>query len=304
MTETLKKGILFSLITAAISGISIFYNKLVIVKGIDPLVFNIIKNGGVALILSGLMLSKSKKQLSGLIQDKKTLSKLALIGLIGGSIPFMLYFEGLRQVSAINANLIHKSMFIFVAMMALPFLGEKLNIWQIAGYFLVVFSNFLIGGFSGFKLSGGEGLILLATLFWAVENIIAKITLKKAESLTVAWGRMFFGALILILVAVFKGKISLLTNLQMEQAIPVFTSIILLALYVVSWYQAMKLAPVTLVSSVLILATPLTNLLSAVFITHRFPGELISQSLLSLFGIVLITVFIEKFSKKTAKNQV
>jgi uncharacterized membrane protein len=52
MNPQTKKGILFAVLAACISGVSIFYNKLVLVKGIDPLIFNIIKNGGVALILS------------------------------------------------------------------------------------------------------------------------------------------------------------------------------------------------------------------------------------------------------------
>ena len=58
----MKKGIIFAIITAVISGFSIFYNKLIIVKGIDPLIFNIIKNGGVALILSCFLLTITERK--------------------------------------------------------------------------------------------------------------------------------------------------------------------------------------------------------------------------------------------------
>ena len=51
MTGNIKKGIIFSFLTAGISGFSIFYNKLVITQGIDPIIFNLLKNGGVALVI-------------------------------------------------------------------------------------------------------------------------------------------------------------------------------------------------------------------------------------------------------------
>lgn len=127
MSKQLQKGIIFAFLTAIISGFAIFYNKLIIVKGVDPLIFNILKNGGVAVVLTILLfpLTQRKKLLS---LSSSQWKKLLLIGFIGGFVPFVLYFEGLKQVSAINANLIHKTLFIWVAVMALPILKEKLNI--------------------------------------------------------------------------------------------------------------------------------------------------------------------------------
>src|SRR3989338_2279424 len=133
--KQLKTGILFALIAALISGISIFYNKQVVVSGIDPVVFNIIKNGGAALILSFLLLrGRNRFEISRLILDKK----LIFIGVIGGSIPFVLFFQGLAHVPAINANLIQKTLFIWVAIGAIPLLKEKINPLQIIGYLLVI----------------------------------------------------------------------------------------------------------------------------------------------------------------------
>ena len=129
MNPQTKKGIFFAVLAACISGVSIFYNKLVLVKGIDPLIFNIIKNGGVAILLSALLLSiPQRKNLLKL--SSATWGKLFLIGIIGGCIPFILFFEGLKAVPAINANLIHKSLFIWVTAAAIPILGERLSLWQ------------------------------------------------------------------------------------------------------------------------------------------------------------------------------
>lgn len=297
MSERIKKGIFFSLLTAAISGFSIFYNKMIVVKGIDPLTFNIIKNGGVAFLLSLLLFSSPNR---GRLL-KLTLSqwrKLLLIGFVGGGIPFILFFEGLRQVSTLNANLIHKTLFIWVAALAIPFLGETLNTWQIIGYLLVVWSNFFLGGFSGFTGSLGEVMILIATILWSIENIIAKIILKNLDSKIVAWGRMFFGSLVLILIAAIQNRLILLTKLTFAQLLPTFGSTLFLTGYVLTWYKALKLAPATLVTSMLILATPITNVLTVAFISHTLPQPQFVGILFTLLGVALITPILPLISKR------
>lgn len=287
MREKTKIGIISAIVAATISGFSIFYNKLVIINGLDPLIFNILKNGGVAVILSILLFSlpqrKNLKNLSG-----KTWKKLFIIGLIGGSIPFVLFFEGLRTAPAINANLIQKSLFIWVTAAAIPLLGEKLSLWQVVGFSLVALSNLFIGGFTGFKFSQGELMILLATFFWTIEVIVAKITLKNTDNLIVSWGRMFMGSIFLILIAVVWGKLPLLFQVGPNQLMAVLGSILLLSCYVTFWFKALKHAPVSVVTAVLILATPITNILSALFITHTFPQVQFLNLIGTLVGILLI----------------
>lgn len=296
MSKNLQKGLVFSILTAAISGFSIFYNKLIIVQGIDPLIFNILKNGGVAIVLTILLFP--------VFQRKKLLSlspsqwkKLLLIGFIGGFAPFVLYFEGLKQVSAINANLIHKTLFIWVAVMALPVLKEKLKFWQILGFLIVAWSNLFIGGFSGFTGNRGEIMIYAATLLWSLETIIAKIALKDTDSQIVAWGRMFIGSLFLIILALAQNKLVLLTRLNSSQITPVIGSVLLLTGYVYFWFKSLKSAPATIVTSVLILATPITNILSAIFITHNFPQPQVINLVFTLLGVTLITFLIPLASK-------
>lgn len=303
MTSKVKRGIVFALITAVISGFSIFYNKLVLVKGIDPLIFNILKNGGVAVILSLLLLPLSqRKNLAKL--SAKTWRRLLLIGLIGGSIPFILFFEGLKTASAVDANLIQKSLFIWVAAAAIPILGERLSLWQVAGYLIIAWSNLFIGGFTGFKINTGEMMILAATFFWTIEVIVAKITLRDVDNIIVSWGRMFLGSLILILVAGIWGKLPLLFQIKPDQLMAVSGSILLLTGYVTFWFKALKYAPATIVTAVLILATPITNILSAIFITHTFPQVQIVNLLGIIIGIILISLLLPKAKENSTVNSI
>lgn len=299
MTPTVKKGIILAVLTACISGFSIFYNKLIIVKGVDPLIFNIIKNGGVGIVLTLILLSA--KKLSHLRSLTVTqLRNLTMIAVIGGSIPFLLYFEGLRTVSATNANIIHKTMFLWVAAMALPFLRERLSLSQVIGFVVVAWSNIFIGGFSGFTGSTAELMILAATLLWSVENIVAKVTLKSIDSTVVAWARMFGGAIVLLGIAVLQNKTSLFLALTTDQLLATSGSIAFLTAYVLTWYKALKMAPATLVTSVLILATPITNLLSAAFITHSFPY----LQIVNAAGTVAGLFFIAKLSGRKSPERI
>ena len=114
------KGIYLALITALISGISIFVNKFAVGAIQPPLVFTATKNVGVGLLIVGIILATRKWRLIRNL-NRREIIYLILIGIIGGSIPFYLYFTGLSQIPAINAALIHKTLVVWVAFLAMPF---------------------------------------------------------------------------------------------------------------------------------------------------------------------------------------
>lgn len=288
MIRNLSKGIYFALFAATISGFSIFYNKLVLVKGIDPLIFNIIKNGAVAVIFSLLILSRYKKIEELKKSFKENWYKLVLIGVVGGSIPFFLFFEGLRQTTALNANLIQKTLFVWVGLMALTLLKEKISPIQVIGYIFLITANFFIGGFGGFKYNAGEFMIFAATILWSIETILAKRFLSNADNILISWGRMFFGSLILIIFAFLQHKLFLIAKIRTEQLLPILGSVGFLTGYVFFFFKSLKFASAGIVTSILVLATPITNVLTVVFITHSLSNSQWMSLALNTFGVLLI----------------
>ena len=184
----MKKGIYLALTTAVVSGFSIFASKIFVAK-LDPLVFTTLKNLFVVVILSFMILNKRHIQ-SLLKLNRKDVLRLILIGLIGGGIPFALFFTGLSMTSAATGALIHKTLFIWVAILAYFFLKEKFGFLQIIGYVLIIASAIFIAKINKFSLGAGELMILGATILWAVENVIAKGTLKNVSSELMGWARM------------------------------------------------------------------------------------------------------------------
>ena len=63
---------------------------------------------------------------------------------------------------------------------------------------------------------------------------------------------------------------------------------ILLTGYVMSWYRALKLAPVTLVTSVLVGATVITSMLNAIFVSKTFGLVELGQAVLIVMGMWLV----------------
>lgn len=266
----LKKGIKFAICTAVISGFSIFINKYAVDAIKPPLVFTAVKNTFVALfIFSFLLFSKKISKIKNLA--KKEILYLVSIGLIGGALPFYLYFTGLSQIPAINGAMIHKTLVLWVALFAYPFLKEKLSQIQILAILLLFTSNLLIGGFKTFQFSVGELMVLLATILWAIENILAKKVLASVDPDIVTAARMCFGSFILISISIIfhPQSIANLININPKEQLFFVTTAICLLGYTMTWYRALKFAPATLVTAILVGSTLITNFLSAVFVTHN-----------------------------------
>jgi drug/metabolite transporter (DMT)-like permease len=286
-----------ALTAALFSGTNNFLTKIAVTAVKNPIVYTTFKNALVAAGLIGIVLALGKWREIRSLNSKQFL-KLFAIGAVGGSVPFALYFTGLTMTSAINASLIHSTLFLWVLLLAIPILKERLSLWQWLGIAAIFAANTFIGGFSGFKFNVGELMILAATVLWAVENIIAKMALRDISSTTVAAARMFIGSVLLGAYLLVSGSGVPLFNLNATQwGWTLLTSALLLG-YVAAWYAALKRAPATYVATLLVPATLVTNVLSAVFITRSFAlGDLLN-ALLYATGTVLVIIFMKKAAPK------
>jgi drug/metabolite transporter (DMT)-like permease len=297
-----KKGIYLALVTALVSGVSIFINKFAVGTFSPPLVFTAVKNTGVALLIISLLFFTRKYKLLGNLNKKEALY-LLLIGIVGGAIPFYLFFTGLSMIPAINAALIHKTLVFWVAILAVPLLKERLTKLQGLAILILFGSNLFIGGFKGLQFSIGELLVLGATLLWAVENIIAKKVLKTVDPDIVTGARMGIGA-VLLLGASFILAPQGLTASSALSSVQIFwlglTMLSLLA-YVMSWYRALKFAPAITVATILVGSTLITNILSAIFITGSWTLTSTLQSLVIVSGLTMfIYPAFKSFDKEKA----
>jgi len=255
-----RKGYLLVSSTAIISGFSVFINKFS-AQGINPYIFTWLKNSIVALLLIGILLFIKDWKILKKIHYKQWLL-LALVGLIGGAIPFLFFFKGLQLTTAPWGSLIHKTMFVFVMILAVVFLKEKISKnLLIAGSFLFL-ANILLTKLTAHNFNMGDILILSAAIFWAVENTLSKYLLKNLPACIVAASRMFFGSLFILGFLAFTSQLPLVADLNFQQiGWTIVTSVFLFG-YVITWYHGLKYMAVSTATVILLSGAGITTILS------------------------------------------
>lgn len=271
--------------TAIISGVSIFINKYAVSVS-NPYVFTFAKNTMVALILCSVLFGWKNYSVISQITKRQWISLIA-ISLVGGSIPFLLFFKGLTMTQAAQASFMQKSMFIFVAIMAVLFLKEKINKFFLFGALLLFFGNFL--AIKNLHLSFGYGdlLIFTAVFLWSIENVLSKSVLKQLDGMTVAWGRMFFGSFFILLFLLINGQGGDIMAFNTKQFGWIAITSVFLFFYVITWHSGLKLIPVSVATSILVLGSSVTTILSALSLGKINIDDLY-PSLLIIFGLVCI----------------
>jgi drug/metabolite transporter (DMT)-like permease len=279
-------GTVFAIITAIISGIAIPANKLFIVN-LDPLVFTSIRSiiiGTVFLLISLSRRDFNKKRI------KANWKGLLAIAAIGGALAFYLYFSGLKLTTAGRAAFLHKTLPLYVAVLAFIFLKEKIDrklLTAIALMFLgttILYLGQIKPGEMWQNPSLGDLLVIAATFFWAVENIIARKLMRDGESnFIVSFSRMFFGGLILFGFLVITSKLSQL-SLTAEQARNILISTAILFCYVFFWYKSIKLINVSKASTFLLLSPVISLLIGISAFKEPYNALQLAGSALILLG--------------------
>lgn len=266
--STRAAGIALACATAAISGLAVFVNGYAVKRFDDATAYTTAKNGVAAVLL--LMLAApalARVRPEGPASRPRSTRQwlgLLVVGVIGGSVPFLLFFEGLARASSTQAAFIHKTMVVWVALLAVALLGERLSRAHWAAIALLVAGQAVLVGSTGtVALGSGELMILAATLLWSVEVVLVKRLLASLAAPTLAAARLGIGLLVLLGFVVASGRWGDLAAYGGEQwAWALLTGAILTG-YVATWYAALARAQAVDVTAVLVLGAVVTALLDA-----------------------------------------
>jgi drug/metabolite transporter (DMT)-like permease len=264
-----RAGLALALAAAVISGFSVYINSFgVHAWNADggATVYTTAKNLVAAIVLIGVLAVVRNHSGEGVAvpRQPRQWAGLAAIAVIGGSVPFVLFFEGLARVSSTNAAFIQKTLVIWVALLAVPLLRERLTIWHVAAIAGLVWGQALLGGgLSGIRMGTGEAMIFAATLLWAVETIVASRLLHDLPVLTVATARMGGGVVILIGYVLATTRWSEITAAGWHQWSWALATGLLLAAYVGTWYAALARAGAIDVTALLVPGAIITALLQS-----------------------------------------
>lgn len=257
-------GVLLVLATAFISGVSTFVNFYA-VKGTSSDAFVTVRNVMVAAAFVPVAFFATRSLRAPALRAIDW-GRLVVIGLIGGAIPFLLFFHGLEIATAAGgaatASFGYRTLFLWATVFGVVFLHEKFH-WRIAlGASLLLGGSLLMLSLTTPIWTNGTAYVLAATVLWAAEYTVSKRTLRDLPSATVALGRMGFGAVFLVGYLSFTvqwGTVVGFTGAQWEW---VGISAALLGAFVASFYPGLKRVDLGVASSALVLGFPITWVLS------------------------------------------
>lgn len=254
-----RPGIGLLLVTVLVSGVSNFVNFRA-VQGTDVDAWIAVRNAAVAalLVAPALLLGRG-------VRRRLTLRdwlRLGLIGLVGGSVPFLLYFHGFQlaasQGGAASASLGYRCLFLVASLMGLLFLRERMPRRFLAAAGLLFGGNLLLLSVTGPLWTDGTAFVLLATGLWAGEYTLSKRALGTLPSGTVALGRMGFGAAFLLAYVGVTGHAGSVIAFTSADWMSLSLSALLLFAFVTTWYAGLRDVELSLASSLLVLAFPVT----------------------------------------------
>jgi drug/metabolite transporter (DMT)-like permease len=277
MRSDVTKGMLLALGAACVSGVTVFINSYGVKEFQSGTVYTTAKNAVAGLLLLAVVVPLAAGRSSGRrVELTRPTSRLQLLGLlalsvIGGSTAFVLFFEGLSRIASgtpVQAQFIHKTLVVWVAVLAVLVLRERIGLLQVAAVgVLVVGQAVLAGGGSAvfhIKFGSGEYMILAATILWSIETVLAKVLLRSLSSWTIALTRMVAGSVLLVGYVVISGNGAQLVHMDATQWKWVLATGAGLAAYVALWFAALALAPAVSVTAVLVAAVPVTAVLQSV----------------------------------------
>ena len=266
MSTTRRTGLLLAFGTACISGVAVFLNSYGVKAFGNASTYTTAKNVVAALLLILLAAGMSARR-PGTVLTRPSRPRqwagLAVVGVLGGAVAFLLFFEGLARASSTDAAFLHKTLLVWVALLALPLLGERLGAIHVVAIALLVVGQIGLAGGVTTIFGPGQLMVLGATLVWAAEVVIAKRLLADLSSWTVGLTRMGVGSVVLVAWTLIRGQGGALATLTGTQWMWVLLTGVILAGYVSTWFAALSRAPAVDVTAVLVVGAVITALLAA-----------------------------------------
>lgn len=284
------QGVALSLAAAVISGFAVFTNGYGVQAFGDPAVYTTAKNLVATVVLTVMLLAvagRRRQARPGPSRDAhggaepgragpgqggvftrphgwKQWAGLVMVAVIGGSVPFVLFFRGLAEVSSPNAAFIQKTLVVWVALLALPLLRERIGPLHVVAIALLVAGQAVLGGgVAGIGASTGTAMIFAATLLWSAETIVAKRLLASLSPLTVGTARMGFGVVLLACYVLATTRWSEFAAIGPRQWSWAAATGLILAAYVAVWLAALARARAIDVTAILVLGAVITAALQA-----------------------------------------
>lgn len=256
-----RRGYALALAAAGISGVSVYVNSVAVQAVGDSTLYTTLKNGisGLVLLLPLLVLGNARAELRGL--RRREWAWLAILALVGGSIPYLLFFRGLQLTTASTGAFLNHAQFLFVAVLAVPLLRERITPLAWLGVALLAAGSVVGAQLGALRLDEGALLVLASTFLFAAGVVLARYLLRTLSLATVVAAKMSAGAAVLLLYAGASGHLAGVGRLGAREWVFVVLTGLILVAFTATTTGALRWAPALAVTSIGMAAPLITTAL-------------------------------------------
>jgi drug/metabolite transporter (DMT)-like permease len=204
-----RTGYIYALAAAVTAGLIPIFSKL-LVANTNPLTVS-----ALTFVVAGLLLVAYRPRE---LPTRASIPWMVATGFLGAALAPALYLIGIVQTSAVNAALLTNGEVFFTGVIAYAAFRERLKRQQLLESILVVAGIVIVTtslNFGGVQLLGGFAgnlLILGASLLWAIDNNLSRITSQRFGPYFVAKFRNIFGGGMLLAFILATSSISVPTS--------------------------------------------------------------------------------------------
>jgi len=199
---------------------------------------------------------------------------LAVVGALGTSLAFFLFFEGAKRTSAIDAVVCLQIEPLYSLFAAWAVLGHRPSLRRVIALgVLLIGIIFAIGG-GNYAPSAGAWLLLLTPLCWQLSHLVALRRLPKVAPQILAGARYVYGGGILLLLWLLQGgPATIPARAELGRLLPLLALQGCVFSYVgtLLWYQTIRRLDLGRATAIVVPSTPILSLGAAFVLLGEVP---------------------------------
>lgn len=302
-----RTGYTFAALNAIISGFAIYLQGQSVKLFSDPTLYATLKNAvvGFALLIPLAFMATSRAELKRL--SGRQWGLLALLAVVGGSVPYALFAAGLKLTTPVTSALLNHAQFLVVAVLAIFLLGERVGliVWLAM---LALLMGTMLGGTTQQRSlhaliwNQGTLLVTLSTLLFAIGFVLAKYLLRDLSIMTVMTAKMSGGAALLLGYVAVTGRLGAVTQFSATQWENVLVTGLILLAFTITAFVALRHITVTAATAIPAAAPLITFVLTALA-TQQITLDQVTGIGLGVIALATAVVFVFGMRRETVQEQ-
>jgi drug/metabolite transporter (DMT)-like permease len=251
-------GCAAAVLAAAVSGVAVFANGYGVRLFADATLYTTLKNAVVGLlVLAPLALLPGVRRELGRLRRGEW-AGLAVLALVGGSVPYVLFFEGLRQTTPATGAVLNHLQFAVVALLAVPLLRERVTPAMLVGLAALLAGALVGTDLGALRWNGGAALVAASTVLFGAGLVLARRLLRDLSTSTVMAAKMTAGSAALVACCAATGRLDAVPHLSGAQWSFVLVTGAILLVFTTATLVAIAHVQVTSVAAIGMAAPALT----------------------------------------------